>query len=182
MPNHIIIASHNPVKVRATVKAFARMFPNQMFTNASVSVPSGVPDQPMSSVETLRGALNRAQRATLQKGATHQSAFGVGIEGGIEDSDDGMMAFAWVAITDGQAVGKSRTALFFLPEEVARLVREGQELGDADDAVFGRANSKQQNGAVGLLTGDVVNRASLYEQAIIMALIPFKNRHFSWGR
>lgn len=177
MPNHIIIASHNPVKVRATVKAFARMFPNQTFTNASVNVPSGVPDQPMSSAETLQGALNRAQRAAAQ-----QSAFGVGIEGGIEDTADGMMAFAWVAITDGQTVGKSRTALFFLPEEVARLVRDGQELGDADDTVFGRSNSKQQNGAVGLLTGDVVNRASLYEQAIIMALIPFKNKHFSWGR
>ena len=39
--------------------------------------------------------------------------------------------------------GKSRTATFFLPEEVAELVRQGQELGSADDIVFNVSNSKQ---------------------------------------
>jgi non-canonical (house-cleaning) NTP pyrophosphatase len=54
-------------------------------------------------------------------------------------------------------------------------VRQGMELGDADDAVFGRSNSKQANGAVGILTGNVIDRAELYEQAVVLALIPFKN-------
>jgi non-canonical (house-cleaning) NTP pyrophosphatase len=49
------------------------------------------------------------------------------------------------------------------------------ELGDADDEIFGASNSKQQNGAVGLLTENAVTRTTLYEQAVIMALIPFKN-------
>jgi non-canonical (house-cleaning) NTP pyrophosphatase len=49
------------------------------------------------------------------------------------------------------------------------------ELGEADDLVFGRSNSKQDNGAIGLLTGDVIDRAQLYEQAVILALVPFKN-------
>jgi len=55
------------------------------------------------------------------------------------------------------------------------LVRQGVELGEADDRIFGRNNSKQQNGAVGLLTGDAVDRAGLYVPAVIFALIPFKN-------
>ena len=38
-----------------------------------------------------------------------------------------------------------------------------------------RSNSKQDNGAVGLLTDSVIDRAQLYEQAMILALIPFKN-------
>jgi non-canonical (house-cleaning) NTP pyrophosphatase len=58
---------------------------------------------------------------------------------------------------------------------VADLIRQGKELGEADDIVFGRNNSKQENGAVGLLTGDVINRAQLYEMAVILAFIPFKN-------
>jgi non-canonical (house-cleaning) NTP pyrophosphatase len=48
-------------------------------------------------------------------------------------------------------------------------------LGEADDIVFGRSNSKQDNGAVGLLTDNVIDRAQLYEHAMILALIPFKN-------
>jgi non-canonical (house-cleaning) NTP pyrophosphatase len=49
------------------------------------------------------------------------------------------------------------------------------ELGDADDVVFGRTNSKQENGAVGLLTENVIDRTAYYVQALILALIPFKN-------
>ncbi len=52
---------------------------------------------------------------------------------------------------------------------------QGLNLGDADDQVFRRTNSKQGSGAVGLLTDDVVTRTTLYEQAVILALIPFKN-------
>jgi non-canonical (house-cleaning) NTP pyrophosphatase len=48
-------------------------------------------------------------------------------------------------------------------------------LGEADDIVFGRSNSKQKEGAIGLLTGNVVDRAGLYEHAVILALVPFKN-------
>lgn len=49
------------------------------------------------------------------------------------------------------------------------------ELGHADDQVFGRVNSKQESGSVGLLTDNVVDRAGFYTQAMILALIPFKN-------
>jgi non-canonical (house-cleaning) NTP pyrophosphatase len=78
-------------------------------------------------------------------------------------------------VLDRERQSKGRSGEFFLPEKVAALVREGVELGEADDRVFGRSNSKQKNGAVGLLTGDAVDRAGLYVPAVIFALIPFKN-------
>ena len=99
----------------------------------------------------------------------------VGIEGGVQKMDAGLMAFAWVVIRSRQQTGKARTASFFLPQKVTALIREGKEMGAADDIVFGRTNSKQQNGAIGLLTGDVINRVQLYEPAVILALIPFCN-------
>jgi non-canonical (house-cleaning) NTP pyrophosphatase len=68
-----------------------------------------------------------------------------------------------------------------LPLEVANLVRSGVELGIADDQVFGRSNSKQSNGAVGLLTADLINRQQYYEHAVVLALIPFKNLNLSWS-
>jgi non-canonical (house-cleaning) NTP pyrophosphatase len=72
-------------------------------------------------------------------------------------------------------MGKSRTGAFYLPEEIARLVRDGMELGHADDVVFGRSNSKQQDGSIGLLTGGVIDRTLYYEHAVVLALIPFLN-------
>ena len=103
-------------------------------------------------------------------------SYWVGIEGGVEETVDGeMIAFAWVVVRDHQRVGRGRTGTFYLPPAVTDLIRQGKELGEADDIVFGRNNSKQENGAVGLLTGDVIDRAQLYEHAVILALVPFKN-------
>jgi non-canonical (house-cleaning) NTP pyrophosphatase len=56
------------------------------------------------------------------------------------------------------------------------LIEEGIELGEADDIVFGMTNSKQESGAVGLLSGDVITRTTYYEHAVVLALLPFKNQ------
>jgi non-canonical (house-cleaning) NTP pyrophosphatase len=86
-----------------------------------------------------------------------------------------MMAFAWVFVRSRHLAGQGRTGAFFLPEPVADLVRQGKELGEADDIVFGRSNSKQQEGAIGILSGKVIDREQFYVQAIMLALLPFKN-------
>jgi non-canonical (house-cleaning) NTP pyrophosphatase len=105
--------------------------------------------------------------------------FWVGLEGGVEDGPLGMAAFAWAAVRgpDG-LIGRGKTGMFFLPPGVADLIRAGRELGEADDIVFGRTNSKQANGAVGILTGDAIDRAAYYATAVTLALIPFKNQPF----
>jgi non-canonical (house-cleaning) NTP pyrophosphatase len=101
----------------------------------------------------------------------------VGIEGGVAEKKGEMEAFAWVVIRSREGLeGKGRTGTFFLPPAVQELVNAGKELGEADDIVFGRENSKQQNGAVGLLTGDVIDRTHYYTEAVVLALIPFKNK------
>ncbi len=168
----IVVASTNPVKAQAALNGFRRMFPAETFSVVPVSAPSGVSNQPMDSAETLRGALNRASAArTLRP----QADFWVGIEGGVEEDADELAAFAWVAVLSPGANGKARTGTFFLPPRVAELVRRGIELGEADDIVFGAVNSKQQNGAIGLLTADVIDRTGLYEHAVVLALVGFKN-------
>ncbi len=174
----ISVASQNPVKLRASLAAFQRVFPDLTFEARGVSVPSGVSDQPTSASETLQGAQNRAANARV---AQPESDYWVGIEGGIEQTAQGMRCFAWVQVLgrDGR-VGCGQSAVFFLPREVANLVQAGLELGEADDRVFGRVNSKQGNGAIGLLTGDAVDREAYYLQAVIMALVAFKNPQFSW--
>lgn len=174
----IIVASQNPVKVNSTLDAFQRVFPDDTFDVSGVAVPSDVSDQPMTHDETMQGAFNRATHA---RNVQPDADYWVGIEGGIEDTDMGMQCFAWVIIlSKADKVGRGQTAIFYLPLEVAKLVREGVELGHADDQVFGRENSKQSNGAIGLLTADAVDRTSYYVQAVIMALVPFKNPSLTW--
>lgn len=176
----ICVASLNPVKQRASLAAFQRVFPDQAFSVRGVAVESGVSDQPMSQRETLQGAINRAANA---RAAQPKSDYWIGIEGGIEQTPQGMSCFAWVqALGRDGRVGSGQTAVFFLPREVAELVRDGLELGEADDRVFGRVNSKQGNGAIGLLTADAVDREAYYVQAVIMALVPFKNPQLHWPR
>lgn len=175
---HITVASQNPVKLRAAQRAFERIFPAQRFTVDGVAVPSGVADQPLSLGETIRGARIRARNG---RAARPEADYWVGIEGGIDDTPLGMSCFARVHIisSDGRE-GLGQTAVFYLPREVAELVRAGMELGHADDRVFGRENSKQANGAIGILTDDAVDREAYYVHAVIMALAPFKNPALSW--
>ena len=170
----IIIASKNPVKVNAVVNAFQKMFPTENFDAEGVSAASGVNKQPQNDSETFQGALNRAENASKVTDAD----FWIGIEGGIEEKNSEMNAFAWVVVKakDG-SFGKSRTGTFFLPPKVAEFIKQGKELGEADDIVFGRTNSKQENGAVGILTNNVLDRTKYYTEAVILALIPFKNKN-----
>ncbi|MDY6872767.1 MAG: inosine/xanthosine triphosphatase [Chloroflexota bacterium] len=168
----IAVASLNPVKAEAVLHGFRRMFPEDEFQVQTVSVPSGVSDQPMTDEATLEGAATRAENA---KAALPEADFWVGVEGGCDHLDAELVAFAWVRVLGRVQAGQARTALFQLPPAVAALVESGMELGDADDRIFGERNSKQANGAVGLLTGDVETRATFYEQAVVLALIPFRN-------
>ena len=168
----VCVASSNPVKLRATREGFERMYPGMDFEIRSTLPMISLPQQPSSDIETLQCAMLRAHNIReLAPGADYW----VGIEGGVEDKPDGMVTFAWVVVLDSSRAGRGKSGEFFLPEAVAQLVRQGMELGNADDKVFSRNNSKQGDGAVGLLTANVIDRAGLYTPAVIFALIPFKN-------
>lgn len=148
------------------------MFPDGRFHFSGLSAPSGVADQPVGDPETLAGARNRAQAVRRQ---CPEADFWVGIEGGVAERERAMDAFAWIVILSRSRQCEARTATFELPPAVVELVRAGVELGDADDQIFRRQNSKQGNGAVGLLTGDLIGRTDYYSHAVMLALVAEKN-------
>lgn len=167
----IILASSNPVKLRATRSGFERMFPQESLDIETIAVASGVADQPMSDEETRRGARQRTEAARASR---PEADYWVGLEGGIEPDENNLYAFAWAVVLSSERRGESRSAAFELPKAVTDLVRQGKELGEADDIVFGRSNSKHASGAVGILTEDVIDRAQLYEPSVVLALIPHR--------
>lgn len=169
----VIIASKNPVKLKAVEDAFKKVFPSDDFAFEGISVSSGISDQPLSNNETKQGAKNRVAAAKKER---PDANFWVGLEGGVEEIDEGMENYGWVAIEGEGLTGYARSASFFLPPPVVKLIKEGKELGEADDIVFKKENSKQVMGAVGLLTDGKMLRSEEFEHSIVLALIPFMNR------
>ena len=166
---HIIVGSGNKVKVEAALRGFQKMFPSEEFGVEGIVTASGVSVQPLSDHETLTGAKNRAFGARTAK---PDADYWLGIEGGLEERERELLCFAWVVILANERESCAKTGTFVLPPGITELIKEGHELGLADDLFFSRSNSKQDNGSVGILTGDVITRTGYYEQAVILALIP----------
>lgn len=171
---HVVVASHNPAKMRAVQDAFALQFPGESVGYTATEADSGVSDQPCSDEETRKGAENRARHTRK----THPDKdFWVGLEGGIETIGDQLMAFAWMAVLDKEGqLSTVRTVSLPLPPAVRELIDQGMELGDANDQVFSTENSKHEGGAFGLLTDGLYTREGVYTQALVLALLPFTHR------
>ena len=163
---NVIIASLNPAKINAVKAAFTLVFPDTTFSFEGVSVSSNVPDQPMSCTETKQGAINRINNAKQQH---PNNRYYVGLEAGIEESS----TFAWIIVDNCKKIGESRSSSLPLPPAVIAAVNAGKELGDVMDEQFNTDNIKQKGGAIGLLTNNLLTRSSVYQQALILALIPF---------
>ena len=165
------VGSLNPVKLEALRTGVAQLFDHADVR--AIEAPSGVSVQPVGDEEMIAGATQRAQ-FVLQ--ALPDTDYGVGLEGGVLELKEGMFACAWCVIAHRSgSIGLASTGRFLLPPRVAELVRGGMELGHADDVVFGRTNSKQQEGAVGILTHGRLNRAQFYTPAVLLALVGFVN-------
>lgn len=150
------------------------MFPNTDFDFSGVSVHLDISDQPLNNEDTFQGALVRVENAKIE---FIDADYWVGIEGGIQKIGDEMESFAWVVVQSSTQIGKSRTGTFFLPKQIVHLINQGKELGEADDIVFNRTNSKLDNGTIGILTDNVIDRTKYYLEAVVLSLIPFKNEH-----
>ena len=135
--------------------------------------PSGVADQPMSSEETLKGAINRVAYCKQQVDAD----FYVAMEGGVDMFENGPATFAHFVIADKNRQSFGRSAILPLPPAVYSALQEGKELGDVMDHLFNTNNVKQKGGAIGLLTNGCATRESIYTQALKLAFAPFLHPH-----
>ena len=165
---HIAVGSTNPVKIAAARGVASRAFPRAEVIG--LSIDSGVSPQPWGDAETRQGALNRA-RAAL---AASEADLGVGLEGGMVETELGLMTCAWCVIVDRAGrMGVGGGVHMLVPALVAQALQAGDELGPVMDRLSGQHNTKQGQGAVGILTGGLSNRRSAYEQLVARALAPF---------
>ncbi len=168
----VAVGSTNPVKIQATWHSIQRIWPNAEVTG--VAVASGVRAQPLGDDEAIEGAVNRARAACQQTG----SDLGIGLEGNTTETPHGLFVTGWAAAVDRDGtVGIGGSGRFRLPPALVVGVRQGEELGDLIDAWAGQQNTKQQQGAVGIITNGLISRTAALETAVIFALTRFLNPH-----
>lgn len=166
--HHVVSATTNPAKIRAILHAFNEIFGEGSCHIESVSVDSGVPEQPFGSQETRAGARNRVNNARKIR---PEADFWVAIEAGIDEGS----TFSWVVIENNQRQGEACSATLPLPEIILQRVHAGEALGPVMSHYTGIDEIGRKEGAIGVFTAGKLTRESVYHQAVILALSPFHN-------
>lgn len=162
-PLRIRVGSKNPVKVRGTERAFARIFSCALDVQG-VDAESGVPEQPRGA-ETERGAENRAKAAGGE--------YGVGVEAGLQQDEGGeWFDVQAAAIWDGSTLTRGFGPAFQYPDFVTKRALSGEMISDIMGPIAQDASIGGTTGAIGYLTNGAYMRDEFTEQAVLMALVP----------
>jgi inosine/xanthosine triphosphatase len=172
--------------VREAVASFALLLgPSTHFDVEGFEVASGVADTPVSRVELMRGARQRAEAliaALSNNDALYQSQpeFFVGVEGGLDvvDEPNARRVFleSWAYVTDGRSGHFGCSGSIELPEALAAEVLDhGIDLSVAIDAFAGAVGIRDGKGAWGVLSSNLISRQDSFRLAVIAAFAPFYN-------
>jgi inosine/xanthosine triphosphatase len=172
----IVLASTNRAKLGAA-HAVAR----RVFTDVDVRgvlVEGDLPAQPIGDEHTQAAAITRARAAVTLGDAD----LGVGLEGGLRETLGGWALCSWAAVTDpAGTLGVGGGGIVLLPPNVVERVLAGEELGPVMDELAQAVDTRHGPGASGILTGGLLNRQHIFEDALICALVPWLHPAFSRG-
>ena len=164
--------------------------PNAEFEILGFSVDSGVGHTPLSSAESMRGARQRTEaliHMASGKGEVYQ--YFVGLEGGLEvmeshaehtdSSGNGerrVFLESWAYVSDGSRGHFGRSGAIELPPALANEVLDkGVELASAIDKFAGIAGVRDNQGAWGVLSSNLITRREAFRLALVAAFAPFYN-------
>ncbi len=161
---YFFVGSNNPVKLQAAKMAGISSWPDLQVSG--YSVPSGVSDQPRTDSETKTGAANRAAAALIAgrraNSSTKIEALGLGLEGGVFVQDGELWSTVWVAVTDGTETYFANGARFKIPDAIAQPIVAGEEMGIVVGKLLQNPLIKQQQGMIGVVTKNFVDRTEEY--------------------
>jgi inosine/xanthosine triphosphatase len=144
-------------------------------------VETGVDRMPLSDMQLMRGARNRADAVReLLSSEGRRADFYVGLEGGFHsitfDGERRTFLHGWAYATDGgRGFFGHAPAVTMPPSIVARVEGSGRELGEVIDEVAGEADVRSRQGAWGVLSRGLLTRAMSFETALVAAFAPFYN-------
>lgn len=167
----VAVGSKNPVKVQAVANGFKAIWPELDVTVTGYEVESDVSNQPMSDEESRLGAKNRARKALE---ADAEAAYGIGLEGGLQEIDGHWTDSQWVAIINRAGkIGLGQSVRVQVPNKMMKMIHDGMELGDVIDHVFQQTNMKQAGGYMNEVTRGQITRETQGFGAVVTALASF---------
>jgi len=167
----VVVGTSNPVKTKAVKRVLSKFYDVSVLSR---NVPSGVPPQPVGLEETLRGAVSRASSAL---GLVDGAELGVGIEAGlipVPSTLSGYMDQQFAALADpsGRITIGAGPSFEYPTSLVARVLKEGIEVGTAMDQLTGIHELGKKQGGIGYFSHGHLTRTQLTELAVLMALLP----------
>lgn len=191
---NLFVGSTNPVKINSIVMAASEQWPD--LVAKGYSVPSGIPEQPMTDSETKLGSINRAkgalemgmkernieykyrekavQNSGKAKGLKYSKTqvLGIGMEGGVFlNEDNELWSTVWVTVVDIEGnMFSSNGARFKVPAKIADPILAGGEMGPIVGKFFKDPTIKQKQGAIGVITQGFVDRTEEYTGIAKLAL------------
>jgi inosine/xanthosine triphosphatase len=184
-------AMHDALKLCAE-----QLNPNAQFEVMGFAVDSGVGHTPLSSGESMRGARQRTEALiSMASGKGESYQYFVGLEGGLEvmdsnhshesngeDTDSsgnrGRRVFleSWAYVSDGSRGHFGRSGGIELPPVLAyEVLDKGVELATAVDKFAGMAGIRDNQGAWGVLSNNLITRREAFRIALVAAFAPFFN-------
>jgi inosine/xanthosine triphosphatase len=157
---------------------------NVQFDVVGVEVDSGVGHTPMSRIESMTGARQRAEALARMAHERPEAAgwrYFVGLEGGLDviRENGRRLVFLenWAHVRD--ATGRSaygHSGGILIPDLLATEVLDrGVELSTAIDEYAGGRGIRDAQGAWGVFTRNFITRQDAFRTAVISAFAPFFN-------
>jgi inosine/xanthosine triphosphatase len=167
-PLKVAVGSSNDVKVTAVRNIFTQVY--GLVEVVVVDPEESRPKQPRDEA-TIEGAIARAKRALGESGAD----FGVGIEAGLffNEAVGRHLDVQYCAVLDSAGrMTLGHGPGFEYPPAVVDAVLGGRSVGETMSRITGIENIGHRSGSIGYLSDGLMDRTSLTELAVLMALIP----------
>lgn len=179
----VVVTSENTVKLEAAQQAFDMLFPKADISYITVSVPSGVSEQPMDAEETALGAYNRAHNAQ-----SNGAKFSVGIEGGLcftkVNGQEHAYEQTWACVLDCETgvyeLGSGPA--YPIPPNVIAHIRAGKNLSEAMALEYDTEDIGKKEGYNGWLSNNLLDRVEASKIAVLLALSGLMKEEYQNGR
>jgi inosine/xanthosine triphosphatase len=182
----VALGSARASKIMAVRAACARVAERDVrWARAEVlarAVETGAPRMPLTDMQLMRGARERADAVrALLAGEGQRADFYLGLEGGFHsitfEGRRHTFLHGWAYASDGARGFFGTAPAVSLPVEIVnRVERTGRELAEVMDEVAGERDVRSRQGAWGVLTRGLLTRAMSFETALVAALAPFYNK------
>lgn len=151
----IYIASVNPTKVSAVRKVFLDV------DVLSIKTKTEINNQPLSDLETIKGAYLRACKMPID-------GIRIGLEAGVKIVGEEVILVNWgILIDENNKVYLAGGTNIPLPSTFKKDLYENKiELADIMDRFFDEKDVRSKQGAIGIFTRDIVKREDIFIQIV----------------